>query len=45
MGEGGGGFGHRRIYKNVIGLRIDEKVGNHCHTGTIPFLLEKLIDK
>ena len=26
-----GGGGLRRILKNVIGLRIDEKVGNHCH--------------
>ena len=27
---GGGGGGHRRIII-FIGLRIDEKVGNHCH--------------
>ena len=25
-----GGGGLHRILKNVIGLRIDEKVGNHC---------------
>ena len=26
----GGGGGHHRIVKNVIGLQIDEMAGNHC---------------
>ena len=28
-----GGGGHHIILTSVVGLRIDEKVGNHCCSG------------
>ena len=36
-------WGARRILKNVIVLRIDEKVGNHCYRAYLFFYRNNLI--